>query len=169
MANLKRASVREALNMGLGGNTEILQTVGATSTLIKALHMIDSLVAPKHFCLIGAYLRRFEAVDNGFSRHSLKIEGEKPIDEISEWQVVGTAGDRIVNVIALGVFHTHQHNRSGNHEYSFNGKPYLRPEYGGITRDDIWQESGLYKQFNGASPIGISLQNRQGKITRKYH
>ena len=169
MANLQSSSVRVASNMGHDGNTEILRVADSAATLIKAIHMIDSLVAPKRFHLTGAYLRRFEAVDNGFAHHSLRVEGDKPIDEISEWQVVGTVGDRIVNVIAFGVFHTHQHNRSGNREYSFNGKPYLRPEYGGITIDDIWQESGLYKQFNGANPIGIFTQNRRGKTIKKFH
>jgi len=169
MANLRSASVREALNLGLDHNTEILRVVGATNTLLRAIHMIDSLVAPKHFRLTGAYLRQFEAVDKGFDRHSMRVVGDKPIDEISEWQVIGTVGDRIVNVIAYGVFHTHQKNRSGNYEYIFNGKPHFRPEYGGITIDDIWQETGLYKNFNKANPTSIIQQNRRGKVIKQYH
>lgn len=169
MANLKSASVREALNLNLDHNLTILQVAGATNTLLKAIHMIDSLVAPKRFNLSGAYLRRFETQDNGFSRHSLRVVDDSPIDEISEWQVVGTVGDRIVNVIAQGIFHTHRSNRSGNHEYIFNGKPHHRPEYGGITIDDIWQEAGLYKNYGKASAIGMIQQNRKGKVVKRYH
>ena len=169
MANLQSASIREALNLGLDKDTTVLRVAGATNTLIRAIHMVDSLVAPKRFKLTGAYLRKFETQNNGFSRHALRCVGDEPIDEVSEWQVIGTVGDRIVNVIAQGVFHTHQHDRSGSYEYIFNGKPHHRPEYGGITIDDIWQESGLYKQADKANPIGIIQQNRKGKVIKRYH
>lgn len=169
MAKLQSASIRTALNMELDHNITMLQVAGATHTLIKALHVIDSLVVPKRFILNSAYLRRFEAVDKGFSNHSLRVDGDNPIDEISEWQVVGTAGDRIVNVIAYGVFHTHQNNRSGGYEYLFNGKPFNRPEYGGVTVDDIWQESGLYQQFDKATSHGVVKQSRKGHIIQRYH
>lgn len=169
MAKLQSASVREALNLGLDHNATILRVAGATETLIKAIHVIDSLVAPKRFSLTGAYLRCFETQDNGFARHSVKCEGDEPTDEISEWQVIGTVGDRIVNLIARGVFHTHKNNRSGNHEYLFNGKPNYRPEYGGVTIDDIWQESGLYKQADMANATAIIQQSRRGKVVKRYH
>lgn len=167
MAKLQSVSVRESLNQP----HEVLdmRVAGATATLLKALHAIDSLVKPKRFELHGAYLRRFEAKDNGFSRHSMRCVGDLPIDEISEWQITGTVGERIVNVIVQGVFHTHQQNRSGNHEFTLNGKPNYRPEYGGITIDDIWQESGLYKNFDKASSLGIIKQNRRGKVIKRYH
>ena len=166
MANLGNVSTREALN--IGEDITRKRVAGATDTLLRAINVIDSLVMPKHFSLTGAYLRQFEAADNGFSRHSLRVVDDTPIDEISEWQVIGTVGERIVNVIAKGIFHTHRNNRSGNYEYTFNGKPHYRPEYGGITIDDIWQESGLYKQFFKASATGIIKQNRQGKTIKRY-
>jgi len=167
MANLSSASVREALNIG----EDIIRkrVAEATDTLLKATNKIDYLVAPKHFKLTGAYLRQFEVQGNGFANHSLRVEGDCPIDEISEWQIIGTVGDRIVNVIAKGIFHTHKNNRSGGHEFIFNGKPNYRPEYGGATIDDIWQETGIYRNFPNANAIGMINQSRQGKVTKRYH
>jgi len=166
MANLRSVSTREALN--IGEDITRKRVAGATDTLLRAINVIDSLVKPKHFKLTGAYLRHFEVTENGASNHYLRVVDDTPIDEISEWQVIGTVGERIVNVIAQGIFHTHKNNRSGNYEYTFNGKPHYRPEYGGITVDDIWQETGLYKQFFNASAIGIIKQNRKGKTVKRY-
>lgn len=167
MANLRSSNVREALN--IGEDVVRKRVAGATGTLLQAINKIDYLVAPKRFKLTGAYLRQFEVQENGFTNHSLMVEGDCPIDEVSEWQIIGTVGDRIVNVIAKGIFHTHKNNRSGGREFIFNGKPAYRPEYGGATIDDIWQESGLYKNFPNASPTGIIKQNRRGKVTKQYH
>lgn len=169
MANLRSASVREAMNMGLGKDINLIQVAGATETLLKGINIIDYLVKPKKFSLTSAYLRCFESKDNGFSNHRVKVMDDNPVDEISEWQIIGTVREHIVNIVVRGIFHTHQHNRSGNHEFTINGKPDFRPEYGGITVDDIWQESGIYKQFSEASSIGIIQQNRQGKIIKRYH
>lgn len=166
MANLRSVSTREALN--IGEDITRKRVAGATDTLLRVINVIDSLVKPKHFKLTGAYLRRFETADNGFSNHHLRVVDDTPIDEISEWQVIGTVGERIVNIIAKGVFHTHQNNRSGNYEYTFNGKPNYRPEYGGITINDIWQETGLYKQFFKASATSIIKQNYKGKTIKQY-
>ncbi len=169
MANLRSASVREALNMRHDHNTVLLQVVGATKTLLEAINIIDSLVAPKRFNLRDADLRVFEAKDNGFANHSIRVEGESPIDEISEWQIIGTVGDRIVNIVARGVFHTHQHDRSGNRELTINGKPNYKPEYGGINIDDIWQETGEYEKFTNASSLTIVSQKPSGKVITRYH
>jgi len=166
MANLRSVSVREALN--IGEDVVRKRVAEATDTLLKATNKIDYLVAPKHFKLTGAYLRQFEVQENGFRNHALRVEGDCPIDEVSEWQIIGTVGGRIVNVIAKGIFHTHKNNRSGGHEFIFNGKPNYRPEYGGATIDDIWQETGLYKQFFKASVAGIIKQNRKGKTIKRY-
>ena len=167
MANLRSASVREALN--IGEDVTRKRVSEATDTLLKAINKIDYLVAPKHFKLTGAYLRQFEVQENGSRNHSLRVEGDCPIDEISEWQVIGTVGERIVNVIARGIFHTHKNNRSGGHEFIFNGKPDYLPEYGGATIEDIWQETGIYKNFTCASATGMIQQNRRGKVTKRYH
>ena len=167
MANLRSASVREALN--IGKDIDRIRVAEATGTLLQAINKIDYLVAPKRFNLTGAYLRHFEVQENGFANHSMRVEGDSPIDEISEWQIVGTVGDRIVNVIARGIFHTHKENHSGNHELIFNGKPNYRPEYGGATVDDIWQESGIYKIYDKANAIGMIQQNGRGKVIKRYH
>lgn len=167
MANLRSASVREALNIGKDINR--IRVADATGALLQAINKIDYLVAPKRFNLKGAYLRQFEVQENGCSSHSLIVEDDVPIDEVSEWQIVGTVGDRIVNVIAKGIFHTHKENRSGNHELFFNGKPNFRPEFGGATLEDIWQESGIYKNFEGANALGLIKQGRSGKVITRYH
>lgn len=167
MAHLRSVTVREALN--LDKDLSRIRAADATGTLLQAINKIDYLVAPKRFNLTGAYLRHFEVQENGFTNHSMRVEGDSAIDEISEWQIIGTVGDRIVNVIARGVFHTHKENRSGNRELTFNGKPDFRPECGGATIDDIWQEAGIYKNYEGANTIGITTRNRQGKIVSKYH
>jgi len=167
MANLRSASIREALNIGEDINRK--RVAEATNTLLQAINKIDYLVAPKQFKLTGAYLRRFEVEEKGFANHAVRIIGDSPIDEISEWQIIGTVGDRIVNVIAQGIFHTHKENRSGNHEFTFNGKPNYRPECGGTTIDDIWQESGIYKNYDKANATSIVQQNRQGKVTKRFY
>ena len=167
MASLRSASVREALN--IGKDIGRIRVAEATGALLQAINKIDYLVAPKRFNLTGAYLRRFEVQENGFTNHAMRVEGDSPIDEISEWQIIGTVGDRIVNVIAGGIFHTHKENRSGNHEFIFNGKPDFRPEYGGATIDDIWQESEHYKNYDKANAIGMIKTNRRGKVLTHYH
>lgn len=166
MANLRSTNVKEALN--IGEDVVRKRVAGATGTLLQAINKIDYLVAPKHFKLTGAYLRQFEVQENGSRHHSLRVEEDCPIDEVSEWQIIGTVGERIVNVIAKGIFHTYKNNRSGGHEFTFNGKPDHRPEYGGATIDDIWQESGLYKQFFKASATGIITQNCRGKVIKRF-
>jgi len=148
---------------------ELIRVAQASKSLIEGIQVIDSLAKPKQFNLSSAYLRRFDVEHNGKRNHSIYCTDDVPIDEITEWQITGTVGDRIINAIVKYIFHTHENNRSGSGEFIINGKPYIKPEYGGITLEDIYQESELYKQYDNTQSLGISRRNRDGNFASDYH
>jgi len=164
MAKLRTPHIR--VMPALESDTTNLRLAHATRTLLEAIRILDWLVKPKHFVFSDAKLREFSRISVDGSQHHLRAVDDEPIDETAEWQVFGQVGDRIVNVIARSTFHTHAENRSGSTDFFVNGKPYMKPEYGGVTVDDIWQAAGLHKQFDGATTLGISIQNRRGKTIK---
>jgi len=151
----------------LESDTTNLRLAHATYTLLEAIRILDWLVKPKHFIFSDAKLREFSRISVDGSHHYLRAVDDEPIAETTEWQVFGQVGDRIVNVIARSTFHTHAENRSGSTDFFINGKPNMRPEYGGVTVDDIWQATGLHKQFDGATTLSITTQDRRGKTIKE--
>lgn len=119
----------------------------ATESLLKAITILDDLAKPKQFNLSSAQLLQFDRIPSNGSRHHVRVEGEKPIDEIVGWQIYGHIGDsdRIINCKVYHIFHTQEDNRSGSGEFFINGKTDCKPEYGGITLDDIWQDANKWE------------------------
>jgi hypothetical protein len=113
----------------------------ATEALLKTITVLDNLAKPKQFVLSHADLLQFEQKPSMRSRHTIMVDGYTPVEEIVKWQVTGKIGERFVNVVVYHLFHTFKGNRSGNGEYFINGKTTKKPEYGGITLEDIWDDN----------------------------
>ncbi len=127
-------SVSESLNRK--HNDIDVRVAEATGVLLQAIDTISRLAKPKNLTVTGCYLRRFEQVTSDESMHTIRI---------AEWQILATIQNRVVNVIAHGVFH------SGGRSLFINGKSiYIRPELGGVSLDDIWQDSNKWKEFYNA-------------------
>lgn len=140
MAKINSAWVHE------DGKTEINARVAdATEALLKTITILDELAKPKQFNLSSANLCRFDQLPSNGSRHSVRVQDDILVDEIVKWQVYGNIGGRIVNVVVYHLFHTHKDNRSGSGEFFINGKTDRKPEYGGITLDDVWQDNDKWK------------------------
>ena len=121
----------------------------AVETFARTLDILSDLAAPKNFVYTGSQLRRMEQMSSDESQHKVRcVQPAYPaIDEIVEWQVLGKIGDKTVNVICCSIFHTYIGNRSGSRETTINGKePGLWEELGGLTLDDIWQDSNKWKE-----------------------
>lgn len=117
----------------------------ATESLLKTISILDDLAKPKNFKMGSTNLIRFDQLPSNGNRHSVSVMGDIPIDEIVQWQVYGNIGDKIVNVVVYHIFHTHKENRSGGGEYFINGKKDCKPEFGGITLDDVWQDNNKWQ------------------------
>ena len=123
------------------------RVAGATETVFRTLRVLEDFAKPKAFTFHDASLIAFTVKPASGFQHHVRVEGYTPIDEIDRWQIFGSIGDRTVNVVAEHIFHTHKDNRSGSGEYFINGKPLMKPEFGGVTLDDIWQDSEKWKPY----------------------
>lgn len=119
----------------------------SAEALLKTIGILDDLAKPKHFNLHNMALKQFDQLPSDESRHYVRVTcpKETPVDEIVCWQVYGDIGGRIVNVVAYHVFHTYINDRTGSGEYFINGKTDCKPERGGVTLDDIWQDNDKWK------------------------
>ena len=125
------------------------QVEGCTSALLKTIQRLDVYAKPKQFNLSSCCLLRFASLPSDEKRHTLRVisPSDEPIDETYAWQVTGTIGGRIVNVVCEYIFHTYTHNRSGNGEWHINGKDaWLRADMGGLDIDDIWQDENKWRR-----------------------
>lgn len=117
-----------------------------TESLFKAISIIERRAKPKQFHMNSCRLLRFDSVPANGRRHQVRVVGEELIDEIYVWQVIGTIGGRIVNIVSEYTFHTHKNNRSGSGEWYVNGKDaYLRADMGGLAISAIWQDATMWK------------------------
>ena len=136
-----------------------IRVAEAAAALLDGIHIIESLVYPKQFSTHFIKMLLFNRIKTGSERHKIHVLDEQPIKETVSWHITGVAGNRIVNAVITSIFYTSEFNRSGTREIFINGKPNYKPEFGGPTVEDIWQESGLYKQFfgdNSATSLGIN-------------
>lgn len=153
------------------------RVVDATEVVMRACQTIGNLVAPKMFKCIGFTLLQFDRKPSSGSRHSMKImHGDsddycKTVDETVVWQVTGYVGDpkdkNMINVVIRHIFHTFDGDRSGNGETFINGKPLIKPEYGGLVLEilakylsdrDYWikqQKDGSINDFQ----LGLELHS----------
>jgi hypothetical protein len=155
MIKFNSCSVDKALQ--LPDDLELYRVSAATETLIRGINRLGELAKPHSFVYSSAYLMKFERkISDGYS-HTLRVDDERPVEEISRWQIFGTINNRIANVVVEGTFYTSETNRSGHNEYLMNGKKLNhKPEYGGVTLDDIWQDNKKYEKFLNAQVISIS-------------
>ena len=132
------------------------QVVDSAEVLLKCCEYLSRLVSPKTFRFSSFALLKFERTPTDGSKHGMRImlggdDNYLPtVDETIVWQVFGYVGNvkdrRTVNVIIRHILHTFKGDRSGTGETFINGKPLWKPEYGGLTVDDIWQDTELYKK-----------------------
>lgn len=118
-----------------------------SQTLLRGMHIIDKLGKPKHFKPSFCHVLEFHIENNGFINHSMRVNDYPPIDEIYSWQITGVIGERYINAVVRYIFHTFEGNRSGTGCFTINGKTDCLPKFGGITLDDIWQDTDNYKRF----------------------
>ena len=128
------------------------QVAESANALLSAIASIERLAAPKQFRMMGCYLMRYDSLPSNGRNHYIRAVGDEPIDETYAWQITGTVGGRVINAVAVTVFHTHKENRSGAWQRWINGKdPSLKPEYGGVTLDDLWQDADLWREAREAA------------------
>ena len=133
------------------------RVAGSAESLLRAVSRIEDLAGRKQFVLTSATLVRFDRLPSNGRGHELHVVGDKPVVETHAWQIYGRIQDRIINAVSLYRFYTHEDNRSGHGESSLNGKSQsLKPEYGGVTLDDLWQDADLWRGAREAALEGAA-------------
>ncbi len=140
----------------------------ATKCVLEALEILGNFARPKSFTFHGATLLAFEREASVYSERErwMHIDGDTPVTETVCWQILGTIDNRVVNVVVQNTFYTFKDNRSGNWEFRLNGKRHVRPQDGGFTIDDIWQDTGTWEKFVD-NPQGLHIFNGKGKETTR--
>ena len=129
-----------------------------TEALLRTIRRLDGFASPKQFRLSCSTLIRFVSLPSDERMHSVRVIAppDKPIDEVYVWQVTGDIGGRIVNIVCEYIFHTYKRNRSGNGEWHINGKDaWLREDMGGLSIDDIWQDTDMWRPSYEAATAKI--------------
>ena len=127
----------------------------SAESLLRSVERIEALAGRKQFVLTNCRLLRFDRTPTNGRGHQLRVVGDKPIIETHVWEIYGNIQGRIVNVISEYRFYTHEGNRSGHGEARLNGKDRsLKPEYGGVTIDDLWQHANLWRGAREAALEG---------------
>ncbi len=123
------------------------QVASATDVLLDAIRFIDNLAAPKHFNVQFVGLQEFKQEPTSDEDFHVRVEWpENPaINEICEWEITGTIGGKLVNVVVRHIFHTYKNDRTGSGETFYNGKTDYKPECGGLSLEDCWQKQEAVK------------------------
>jgi len=127
----------------------------SAESLLRAISRIERLAERKQFVLIDATLVRFDRLPANGRSHNLRVVGDRPVVETHAWQIYGTIQGRFINAVSVYRFYTHEDNRSGHGESHLNGKDQsLKPQYGGVTLDDLWQDADLWRSAREAALEG---------------
>lgn len=149
-----------------------IRVAEASAALLNGIHIIESLVYPKQFETNFLKMLQFECKSTGLNQHKIKVHDDQPIQETVSWHITGVASGRIVNVVVTSTFYTFAENRSGHRVITINGKQNMKPEFGGITVEDIWQESGCYLPFVEGNPhpeLYVAHVGRNNKLVPSAH
>ena len=128
------------------------RVAGSAESLLRSIARIEALAERKQFTLTSCSLLRFDRQPSNGYGHELHVVGDRPIVETHVWQIYGTIQGRIINAVSEYRFYTHEENRSGHGEAYLNGKARsLKPEYGGVVLDDLWQDANLWQEVREAA------------------
>jgi len=118
--------------------------------LLYGLEEIDRLVSPKQLHFTFTELRKVEVKSSDGRNHPIlqmhpKVE---PVEEEVEWQIIGKAGGRTINVLVKGIRFTNTEHSCSSLSLWINGKKSgILPEYGGPTLEDIIQDTEAWRSF----------------------
>ena len=134
------------------------RVAGSAESLLRAVSRIEDLAGLKQFVFTSATLVRFDRnPTDGHGRKPRTVAEKTIVVETHAWQIYGSIQGRIINAVSLYRFYTHEDNRSGHGESSLNGKSQsLKPEYGGVTLDDLWQDADLWRGAREAALEGAA-------------
>lgn len=111
-----------------------------SDAILDCLSNMSRLAKPKQFKFTSLNIMRCEVVNS-------------PVNLLVEFQIIGEIGSRITNAIYCSIKHSYAHYGYG--ERTINGKPAnLKPELGGVTLEDIWQDNELWKQHSSSIEKG---------------
>ena len=129
----------------------------SAEALLHSIGKIERLAGRRQFVLVSCQLLRFTRMTADGHSHKVCVHGDKPVVETHIWQIHGRIQGRIINAISEYRFYTHEDNLSGHGESLLNGKDHsLKPEYGGVTLDDLWQDVNLWQGAREAALEGAS-------------
>jgi len=133
------------------------RVTGSAESLLRAVSRIEDLAGRKQFVFTSATLVRFDRQPSNGHGHEFHVAGDRPVVETHVWQIYGTIQGRVINAVSEYRFYTHEDDRSGSGKALLNGKdPSLKPEYGGVTLDDLWQDADLWRGAREAALQGSS-------------
>ena len=138
--------IRVGFTNSAAGDVLDKRVASSAECLLRSIGTIERLAGRKHFILNSCHLLRFDRSPTDGRGHQLHVDGDTPIVETCAWQIYGSVQGRIINAVSEYRFFTHEGNRSGHGESYLNGKEQsLKPEYGGVTLDDLWQDADLWR------------------------